>query len=379
MTPEPATFNVMHLLATYEVGGAEAVALELARAMNGEDLRVGVAALFGTGAMRRRFEQSGVRTLAVREGPQRDGFELGLTWRLARILQRERVDVLHCHNRRAHVYGVMAARVARRPAVVCTLHGFVFREPNAAERLAGRFASHTVGVCRAVLDQAVRVGRVSRRRSSVIYNGVEPERFAPERGAGRRGRELALVCVARLAPEKGHDVLLRALAALAGEGRQVRLDIIGDGPERAALEALARQLGVASRVRFLGRRDDVPKLLGEADAFVLPSLSEAFPLTVLEAMASGLPVVATAVGGVPEAVRDGETGLMVAPGEPGELAGALARVLDDGELARSMGRAGRRRVEELFSLEATARRHARLYRRLAGYSQPVDSSGAAVP
>ncbi|HEU4928899.1 MAG TPA: glycosyltransferase family 4 protein, partial [Candidatus Krumholzibacteria bacterium] len=194
----------------------------------------------------------------------------------------------------------------------------------------------------------------------VIYNGVDTiafrsatpvERSVTRRALGLADDDVVLIAVGSLKPIKGVDVLLHAMAPLVRKQPRLRLVVVGDGPDRSALESLARELSMADRVSFLGLRADVDVVLRAADALVLPSRTEALPTVLLEAMASGLPVVATRVGGVPEIVEEGRSGLMVPPEDASALGSVLARVATDATLRRSLGERGRAVVESRFRVE----------------------------
>jgi glycosyltransferase involved in cell wall biosynthesis len=202
----------------------------------------------------------------------------------------------------------------------------------------------------------------------VIHNGVELPRATAEES---RSGPCRLLTVGRLQAPKDPLTLVRALAELARPGEAV---IAGDGPDRPAVESEVRRLGLESVVRLAGERNDVEELLAAADLFVLSSRSEGLPLSILEAMAAGLPVVASSVGGVPELVVEGETGLLVPPGDPHALAAAIERLLDDSALRRRLGAAGRTRVSEHFDLASARRAHLDLYRTvLADAGLPLPS------
>jgi glycosyltransferase involved in cell wall biosynthesis len=190
-----------------------------------------------------------------------------------------------------------------------------------------------------------------------VRNGIDLSRFAysgPVPGG-------PAVMVARLAPEKDHATLLQAWARVVAEQADFRLEIAGDGPCLSSLQALAGSLGLGDRVRFLGRVDDVAGLLGRAGMLVLSSRLEGISLTLLEAMARGLPVVATRVGGNPEVVVDGETGFLVAPGSPDDLAAAILRLRRGPDRARRMGRAGRQCAEDEFDIRRTIENYEAMY------------------
>jgi glycosyltransferase involved in cell wall biosynthesis len=201
-------------------------------------------------------------------------------------------------------------------------------------------------------------------RLVVISNGVSLERFRPVVLPGKHER-LRVLAVANLIRHKGIDVLLRALARM--QRRDVELEIAGDGPEAAALKELASALGLTERVRFLGLRSDVQDLLARTDIFVHPATwAEAFGFTITEAMAAGVPVIATRTGGIPEIVVDAESGLLVPPGAVDELAAALDRLANDESLRDRLGQAARRRTEERFDVRTSARQHIAFCERVAG-------------
>ena len=212
-------------------------------------------------------------------------------------------------------------------------------------------------------------------RIEVIENGIEVEcygaasdRMALRESLGLNSARRYVITVARFHRVKDHATLLRAFATVAAARPDVDLLLAGDGPLRGTLEQQARLQGIQDRVRFLGVRSDVPALLQAADVFAMTSLSEAASLTVLEAMASRLPVVLTAVGGNPEMVRDGIDGRLVPRGDAAGAAAALLHLLDNPGVAAAMGAAGRTRVEERYRLSRTIENYGRLYQRLCGRS-----------
>jgi glycosyltransferase involved in cell wall biosynthesis len=193
----------------------------------------------------------------------------------------------------------------------------------------------------------------------VIPNAVDVA-SAPRWSPAERERPL-IVAVGRLKAPKDFPTLIRALSGLRPDSFEAV--IVGEGPDRPRLEEEIEALGLSGRVRLAGERRDVPELLAAADVFVLPSASEGLPVSVLEAMAAGLPVIASRVGGVPEQVSDGETGLLVEPGDPNELTAALDRLIADPSLRRRLGAAGRARAEQAFDLDPFRRAHVELYSR----------------
>ena len=271
--------------------------------------------------------------------------------RVAGLCRRERVDVLHTHMSRAHFFGVLLRRLAGVPCVA-TAH-------NARVQLHWRANDAVIAVSEATARFQHRWNLVPAARLHVVHGFVEPSPSLPAaagRAAVRAELDLGptdpvVGTAARLVPVKGVSDLVRAVALLRRR-LPALLVVAGSGAEahEASLRAEALRLGVP--VRWLGFRADVARLLPAFDVFATASRLEAFPMAVLEAMASGLPVVATRVGGLVEAVEDGVTGLLVSRGDPPALAAALGRVLGDGSLARSMATAGRSRVLERFSVES---------------------------
>jgi len=298
---------------------------------------------------------------------------------LVRMLRRERPDVFHAHLSwpLAAKYPLMAAVLARVPAVVATvqlLPGFELDRPSLLQlRALAAGVGCYIAVSYDIADQLVERFRWPPEKIEVVHNAVRLQRFAPTDAAalrarltGNRQRPVVLTC-ARLHAQKGHAVLLRAAAELP----DAVFALAGDGPERAALEAQAAALALGDRVVFLGHRTDIPALLAACDVFALPSLYEGSSLAVLEAMAAGRAVVSSAIGGTDELIRDGDSGLLVAPGDAEALAAALRRLFADDELRAALARRGRARVERDFTSDVMSQRVTRIYERLlADGAQP---------
>ncbi len=278
---------------------------------------------------------------------------------------------IHVHSAKAGFLGRLAARVrGRAGSTLYTPHAWSFWAAQGAEarlyRMLERRAAHWCRVIVAVSeherDAGLAAGIGSSEQYRVIPNGVDVGRFARARDPVP-GRVLFL---GRLAPQKRPDLAVEAVARLRARIPGAELHLATDGPDRDAVEALAARRSLTGAVRFLGYRDDVPELLARAGCLLVTSDYEGAPLTVVEAMAAGVPVVATRVGGVPEAVRDGVTGFLVRPGDAGALADALARVLGDQQVAASMGEAGRRVAHERFARERMVAETVALYEQLTG-------------
>jgi len=349
------------LISTFNIGGAEVFAFELASALRDGPFHPIAIGLGETGPIAQRFADAGIETCLAHCGTGR-GLRVRGILRLARILRKHNVATLHCHNRAANIYGAIAARLAGVPLVVCTRHSAPPPRRKARsyklEYMVRPLTHHYIAVSQSVMQAAVRIGRVPRNRVTTIYNGINMSKFRP---AAPGTDTPNLICVARLSREKAHAVLLDAARRLLADGVKFRLRIVGDGPIRSALEQQRARLGIEETVEMLGARDDVPALLRNADLFVLPSSTEGLPMTIIEAMASALPVVATRVGGVPELVKPGVNGLLVPPQDPDALASALRKLIEDSRLRHDMGAAGRRFAEENFDIRVTAQKHENLF------------------
>jgi glycosyltransferase involved in cell wall biosynthesis len=295
--------------------------------------------------------------------------------RLAATIRRERPLIVHSHMVHANLLARVTRLFVKMPVLVCTAHNIIEggRAREIAYRLTDSLADLTTQVSEAGRLRYIQVGAVPSSKILYIPNGIDTARFQPNPKARQVVRD-ALGCpkeafvwltVGRLEPVKNHLELLRAFREVAAVNPHARLLIAGQGPLQAATEQRITELGLAERVRLLGVRRDIPDLLNAADAFVLPSLWEGMPLTLLEASATALPIVATDVGGNAEVVLEGKTGYLVPPKNTDALAQALLRIMRLSEADRSaMGQAGRAHVVQNFELEQVVDRWEALYREL---------------
>lgn len=315
--------------------------------------------------------------------PVKDAAALRACWRLIR---GGRFDLVHTHTSKAGILGRLAARLAGGCRVVHTPHGHVFygyfgpwktRLFIWAERLMARWTDAIVTLTDREAQEhlALGVGRPS--QFVTIFSGIPLPGPKTRAGTGpSRRRALGLPAegalvgsVGRLDPIKGHGLLIRAFAMLGDRHPGARLILIGEGEKREEYQALARELGVAEGVRFMGWRDDVGDLLEELDLFVFPSRNEGMGRAAVEAMAAGLAVVAARTGGLPEVVREEETGLLVPPGDAAALSAAIDRLLARPEERRAMGEAGRR-LAQAYSAERMCEKIEALYQRLLAPTAP---------
>ncbi len=363
---------VAHVLTSLQIGGGERLTLDLAAGQAADGHRVLVVDLApadgAPGALAAEFRARGV---SVERVPKAGGFDPTLSLRLAALFRRRGVQVAHLHNRLPLVYGAPAARLARAVAVH-TRHG---PRPSSRRmqwllRGAGHLLHAYVAVSPELADLAVRRGECAPGRIAVIENGIDVDRFdsSPERRAAARvalgvpAEAFVVGSVGRFAPEKDYPLLVRAIAPLLGP--EVRLVIVGDGATRPDVEREVAAADVAPWVALPGARQDVATLLSGLDLFVLSSKMEGMPLVVLEAMAAGVPVVATAVGGLPALIRDGETGFLVPPGDEAALRGRLAALRAAPEEARRVGAQARATARTRHAGHRMVRDYLDLYRRL---------------
>lgn len=281
--------------------------------------------------------------------------------RLTRIIRRDRPAIVHTHLVHADFHALPAGRLARVPLLVSTKHGFnPFRDGRAfatADRLVGRLADVHIAISAGLARYLAEREGFDEATFEVVHYGIEPG-DAPSAPAGMP----RLAIVGRLIPIKGHDVLLRALAAVRREQPELTLDVVGDGPLEAQLRATVGELGLGDAVTFSGRISPAASAFEAADIVVVPSFGEGFGMVALEAMERGRPVIASAVGGLPEIVDDGRTGVLVPPGDVDALAAAIRDLTASPARTAAMGAAGRARALEQFSQERCTDRIEQLYR-----------------
>jgi glycosyltransferase involved in cell wall biosynthesis len=367
--------RILHVITTLDVGGAEMHLLAQVGGQVAAGHTVSVAYLKGEGRLRPDFLAAGaLRVDALGSGPATP----------ARLIARMRgVELVHSHLLKADMLCALCAPLAGRPLVASKHNDEQVLRRGAVGRVhgvLGAVARRTIVLSDHVGRFIAEHGRVPLSRQTRIYYGLNPAPFqaaaadpkvrtALRAELGVADDEVLFICVARFAPQKAHDVLLKAFAAARANGARARLLLVGDDPfgdGRVRAERLAQQLRLGGAVTFAGIRRDVPQLLAASDVYVMPSLWEGLGLVFLEAMATGRPVLATTVSAIPEVVVPDVTGILVPPADPVALASAMERLASDAGLRLRLAEAGRKRVLERFGLERMVAETLEVYRSVLG-------------
>lgn len=359
--------RVEMVLPTLEVAGMEHVVAQLSTALYDRGHSVGITCVNSEGAMAPDLRASGIRVAHIpADGRRSYLWPVGLR----RWFQTITPDVVQIHNE-PWLKAALAARQARVPLVLFTLHGRTHENwvDHALDRRAAKLSDRVTTVSTALRDHVVEHMRVDPERVLAIPNGVDVERFAPgpapsclRASLGLRADQPLIGMIARLEPVKNHACLLRAFVKVIAEHPTARLILVGDGQLRREIEERIVENGLSEHVLMTGVRSDVPDVYRALDVCVLPSLAEGASISILEAMASGVCIVASKVGGTPELLDNGACGLLVPSNDPGALAQGICKVLADSELRRTLGAAARGRCVERFSFAEVVGRYEQIYR-----------------
>jgi glycosyltransferase involved in cell wall biosynthesis len=391
LTVPDCKIKILRVIARLSIGGPAIHVVLLTAGLDRkrfESLLVSGRENPGEGSMLDYALSHGVQPIIIPEivgefslGPQ----ELRALVRLYRLMRRERPHIVHTHTAKAGFVGRLAARLARVPAVVHTFHGHIlhgYYSPRKTQLLRGmeriltRLTNHIIAVSEQVRQDLVTYGVAPAEKILVVPLGLELEPFldgSQSRGAFRRelnlnGGERLVGIVGRLFPIKNHRLFLDAAALMARQERVARFVIVGDGVLRPEMEQYAHALDIADRVVFTSWRRDLPRIYADLDVLAVTSNNEGTPVSAIEAMAAGCPVVATRVGGLPDLISDGETGYLVPPGDAQAVSAAMLRLLREPDMARRMGQAARALVRERFAAQRLVSDMERLYPELLGQS-----------
>lgn len=369
-------FTIGHVLHRLDRAGAEVLAGDLARRL-GDRYRSVFLCLDGIGPLGEQLISEGFEVLALGRRP---GLDLKVAGRLRAAAKRHSIALLHAHQYTPFCYAALSRRLSASPPILFTEHGRHYPDERKTKRAwANRWllkpTDRVSAVGQFVKQALIDNEGIAEGRIEVIYNGIDPDAFPPaDTNARARARELIgvdddaplIMQVARFHPVKDHELSVRAFKQVVAHMPAARLCLVGDGGERPAIEALAAELGIHDQLMFLGVREDVSDLLPGADVFMLSSKSEGVSVTLLEAMATGLPIVATDVGGNAEVVEHDVTGLLSPREDDKALAENLVSLIRDPARRGAFGRAGRSRLLETFTQDRMHRQYAELYGRILG-------------
>lgn len=377
------SIRILHILGSSLVrGGTETNTISLVNYMRGDFLNV-LCFLSERGPVGEDLEQAG---FAVYYLPLSNVLSLPIVaLRLYRLLRANHFDILHLYGLKANFLGRIVGRLSGHNRILGGLRNKYPSQINKSwilwlDRLTFGCSLGYVSNSKAAVDFLVSHGYDS-RKFWVIHNGIDTNVLNKhsEKETIKQEYELPpdvpiITCVANLRPSKGHEYLIRALYELKSEGLGFRALLVGDGPLHGELERLVQKLELEKQVLFLGFKDreDIPEILAITDFLVLSSLWEGLPTAIIEAMAAGCPVVATAVGGSPELIIEGQTGFLVRPRDSRALAQKMRLLLEDPKLCKNMGKAGAERAKEYFSLERMVREYESLYKRFMSKNRPQD-------
>nr|MDP9479151.1 glycosyltransferase family 4 protein [Actinomycetota bacterium] len=371
--------RLLLVIDSLDIGGAERYVVDLAVALRGKGYEVTVACSVA-GPLSGPLERADIPVRPLLRRPVKRRTSMAFARKLRRLLRAERFDLVHAHVYASAAAAAIATLGTGVPLVITEHTEAPWRSRRARlfSRLVYRRAERIIAVSGAIRRLLIEGYAVPPGRVTFVPNAVVPVPDAlPATSqaipAGWRKGPL-IGRVARLQTEKGVDIFLKAAARVAPLFPEARFLVIGDGPLRQELAVLAKRLGLEERVRFLGFRSDAPALIALLDVLVVSSLSDGAPLVILEAMEAGVPVVASAVGGIPDQIRHDEEGVLVPPGDPVALGDALVGLLRDPAYAKRLGEAGRRRAASEFGYGAMVRRVEAVYRAALGVP---DASGAA--
>jgi len=375
--------RLLYLIGSLDRGGTAVHLTELVRRLDPRRFAVEICCLGSAGPLADGVRQGGipVHSLGV-PIVYRPGFAAGM-FRLSRLVRRGRYEVVHGLLFASDVFGTLAARLGGAPFVVNSRRMMPADEMprrRQAYRLANRWVDRTVAPSEAVRRSCLELEGLAPERVVTIYNGIDPDRIRSASPAADLSPAEGpwLLTAGGINPLKGHETLVQALPAILQRFPAARVAVAGDGPLRDAVVALAERLEVRHALVLLGVRSDVPALLARADLFVQPSDSEGMSNAVLEAMAAGRAVVATAVGGNPEVVQDGATGILVPPGDPAALAQAAIELLGDPDRRRSLGARGSDRVDRVFTVQRMAEAAGVFYEGLVAAGKTAAARAGAV-
>jgi len=362
--------KIMHILHTLGTAGLQKGVVNIANQLNSNGFEISICCLEESGTFEKRLNP-GTKVFVMNKPP---GIDYTLPLRLAKLFRREKTMIVHTHSVGTYLYGAIGAKLAWMPRIIHGEHGDL-HQPSGSRPIdinIRRYLSHITDVIHTVSadlkNSLVRMTGIKPEKIVTILNGVELDKFKIAQNPQLRKilgigmKDLVIGTVSRLSPVKNFELLIQVIPEINHTGLYPKVLFVGDGPSRPNLESLTKQYGLEKQIIFLGDRSDVPDLLNVMDIFILTSFSEGLSNSIMEAMAAGLPVVATNVGGNPELVIHNETGFLFPSQDASILAQQIIELTNDPEKRHRMGLAGRKRMEEFFTLEKMIRNYENLYR-----------------
>jgi len=355
--------KVLQLVEDLKLGGLERVIADIALGLDRKKFEVSVWCIARGGEIADELKEKGIKVKILGILSYHNPIKI---LKLAYLLKKEKPRLIHSHGYFASVIGRIAAKIARTPGIVYHIHTTFYekivKRNIIIERLLIRITDKIIFISQAAKNSFLPHLKFNENKASIIYNGVRDTHVR----ANLEEFNFKVATVASLTEHKGHRYLLEAARIVLDRIPQGRFFIIGEGPLAEELKQQVSDLGIESSVKFLGQRKDIYKILSGMNLFVLPSLREGLGIAAIEAMAVGLPVVVTNVGGLPEVVRDGLSGLIVPPAEPALLAEKIIAIFKHPDKLMAMGRESRRLFEEKYKAESMAEKLEKLYMEIAG-------------
>jgi glycosyltransferase involved in cell wall biosynthesis len=368
--------RILHLITQLPTGGAEHLLAAIVRELDGDRYESLVCCIQERGELAALIEAAGVPVVCLERRGKR--FSIGTVLALARLMRERQIDLVHCHLYHANLYGRLAARLVGIPAIATVHNTYIRRKWHRSllNRWLGRGRGLVIAVSAEARADVIRHDRLDPQRVLLLPNGIDLTRVdtplsqaAAKERLGYAADDFVIGCIGRLEEQKGHVNIIRAVGQLletapADLGRRLRLLIVGEGRLRGELERAVAASGLGASVLLAGSRSDVAEILRSLDLYVMPSLWEGLSLAMLEAMAAGLAVIISDVGGAAEVLGDGEFGVRVPPGDVGALAAAITALATNDTERRRLGGAARQRVREAYDLRERVRRLEAIYESL---------------
>ncbi len=354
--------RLLHLVNTVDLGGLEILVLELARRLKREGIDV-IIATFQDGKLKEDFDSIGIPVVTI---PKRDGFDRNVIGAIRKLCKQKKINIIHSHNYTPWVYSSLSKGINGDLKLVHTEHAIDLSTHGIRKRiiefLLSLATNQIIADSNFIANFLIKSELIRKNKVSVIYNGVDHVQFTPRTEESPAADKIIFTIVARLVTIKNHFLLIDAFGKLVQQQKfAAELWIVGDGPLMDDLVARAKEIGSGDNIVFWGQRDDIPNILSQSDVFVLPSNSEGLSVSLLEAAASGLPIIASDVGGSSDIVVNGKTGYLFRKNDCNQLVYLMEKLAKNPKLRRKLGKNGRERIERLFTFDKMLERYLAVY------------------